>query len=348
MSGKKKLSVALLAVPETTASTIYGMYDLFSSAGRDWGLIETGSPGVSKAAPFVVTTDSAAFRGANGVWIRPDSTFDECPVPDLVCVTDLLVPPGVSIAGQYPEAVEWLARCYDAGATISSACSGAILLAEAGLLNGYEATTHWGYCDSLRKFYPEVEIHESRALVASGDGQRLITAGGGASWYDLALFLIARFLGEEEAMRLARVYLLDWQRVGQLPYASLLRNRQVDDKTIGACQEWIADNYTEPSPVAGMLGKSGLTERTFKRRFTRATGLAPMDYVHTLRLEEAKQILETTSLPIEEIARDVGYEDGSFFRRLFRRKVGITPQDYRKRFGSIRQALRTAELTTRV
>lgn len=348
MNEHKKLSVAMLAVPDATASTIYGMYDLFSSAGRDWGLIETGSPGVSKAVPTVVATDTAAFRGANGVWIRPDTNFDECATPDLICVPELLVAPGVSIAGRYPEAVDWISHCYDEGATISSACSGAILLAEAGLLKGQEATTHWAYSDTLRNFYPDVEIHESRALVASGDGQRLITAGGGTSWYDLALFLIARFLGEEESMRLARLYLLDWQRVGQLPFASLSRIRQVEDKTIGVCQEWIADNYTQPSPVAGMLGKSGLTERTFKRRFVRATGLAPMDYVHTLRLEEAKQMLETTSLPIEDIARDVGYEDGSFFRRLFRRKVGITPQDYRKRFGSIRQALRTAEVTTGV
>jgi transcriptional regulator GlxA family with amidase domain len=127
--------------------------------------------------------------------------------------------------------------------------------------------------------------------------------------------------------------------MGQQPFAALTLARQVEDAVVARCQVWAAENYDHESPVARMVERSGLTERTFKRRFARATGLSPMEYIHTLRLEEAKQMLEASDLPIEAIANEVGYEDASFFGRLFRRKVGLTPAQYRKRFRGLRQAL---------
>jgi transcriptional regulator GlxA family with amidase domain len=153
------------------------------------------------------------------------------------------------------------------------------------------------------------------------------------------LFLIARLVDTEEAMRVARLHLLDWHHVGQQPFASLTRTRQVDDALIAKCQEWIAQHYEKSSPVAAMAALSGLAERSFKRRFEKATGVSPLEYVHTLRLEEAKHALETTDVAVEGVANEVGYEDASFFGRLFRRKVGLTPAQYRKRFRSLRQAL---------
>ncbi len=140
-------------------------------------------------------------------------------------------------------------------------------------------------------------------------------------------------------MHIARIYLLDWHSAGQLPFSAVSRTRQVEDRVISGCQAWIADNYAAPAPVAAMADLSGLPERSFKRRFAKATGMSPIEYVHTLRLEEAKQILETTEDPVEAVANEVGYEDGSFFRRLFRRQVGIAPAEYRKRFGGMRKAL---------
>ena len=104
-------------------------------------------------------------------------------------------------------------------------------------------------------------------------------------------------------------------------------------------QEWAAQHFFEPSPAARMVEQSGLPERTFKRRFKEATGMAPLEYVHALRLEHAKHLLETTPEPVEGIAVDVGYEDAAFFNRLFRRKVRLTPGQYRRRFGGIRAAL---------
>lgn len=166
-------------------------------------------------------------------------------------------------------------------------------------------------------------------------------AGGGTSYLDLALYLIARTVGVEVAMQVARVNLIDWHEVGQQPFARLAPARQSEDAVIGQCQVWIAEHYEEPSPVSAMMQRSGLSERTFKRRFQRATGMAPLEYVHTIRLEEAKQLLETTDQPVERIAREVGYDDAAFFGRLFRRKVRLTPAQYRRRFQRVRTALGT-------
>jgi len=184
-----------------------------------------------------------------------------------------------------------------------------------------------------------VNVCAQRALVVSGEGQRLVMAGGGTSWLDLALYLIARSVGIEAAMQVARINLIDWHQVGQQPYARLARTRQVDDAVIARCQTWIAEHYQEPNPVRNMMLLSGLAERTFKRRFQLATGMSPLEYVHTLRMEEAKQMLESGQQPIEAIANEVGYEDAGYFSRLFRRNVNLTPAQYRRRFGDMRRAI---------
>jgi transcriptional regulator GlxA family with amidase domain len=330
--------VAILAVPESTASTLYGMYEMLESAGRDWGLVTNGVPGDPRIAPVIASAHAGAFRAQNGLWVEPGCTLDECPPPRVVVIPDLQTMPEADLSGRYTVESEWLRRQYAAGASMATACTGALVLAEAGLLDGQDATTHWAYCDAMRAKYPSVRLHPDRALVVSGEG-RLILAGGGSSWQDLALFLIARFVSMEEAMRVARLYLLDWHHVGQQPFAALTRTRQLSDAVIAGCQTWISRHYHEDSPVAAMATLSGLPERTFKRRFTQAIGMPPLEYVHALRLEEAKRLLEMSGLPLDEIASRIGYEDATFLGRLFRRKVGLTPAQYRKRFRALRNAL---------
>jgi len=331
--------VALLAVRESTASTLYGMYEILESAGRDWGWVTDGAAGESALAPLIVSADGRGFRAPNGLRLEPHRALAQCAKPDVVVIPDLLVAPGEDLSGRYERESAWLASRYAAGAVLAAACTGALVLAEAGLLDDQDATTHWAYCSAMAEHYPRVRIHANRALVVSGAQQRLILAGGGTSWHDLALFLVARLVNTEEAMRVARLHLLDWHHVGQQPFATLTRSCQVDDAVIVKSQEWIAQHYDEDAPVAAMVRLSGLTERTFKRRFARATGMSPLEYVLALRLEETKHLLETTQDPIEAVANQVGYEDASFFGRLFKRKVGVTPAQYRKRFQALRTVL---------
>lgn len=333
------LNVAILAVPEITASTVYGMFDLFSSPGRDFQFITSGVAGEQRMRPYIVARHREGFTAANGIWISPHHDFSDCPQPDIVCIPDFYVSPGESVSGLYDAEVAWLKRVHDGGSMLAGACSGAVLLGEAGLLTNCDATTHWGYVSSFTNNYPGVKINLRQSLVLSGEAQRIVTAGGGSSWQDLALYLIARFVGLKEAIEVARVYMLQWHDLGQQPFAALMYFRQTQDAIINKCQEWVAQNYTLPSPVAAMIEVSGLAERTFMRRFAESTGMTPLDYVHAHRLEEAKQMLETGDLPVEAIANEVGYEDTSFFGRLFRRKVGLTPAQYRLRFGSLHRAL---------
>ncbi|MBS9402242.1 helix-turn-helix domain-containing protein [Halomonas sp. TRM85114] len=339
MAEQPDITMALLAVPESTASTLYGMFDLFGAAGRDWELLMHGRVGPSLMRPMIVSRDGRGFRNVHGAWIEPDMALADCPVPTAVCIPDLLVAPGEDLDGRYEPEIDWLLNCQQRHVLLTAACTGALLLAETGLLEGQDATTHWAYCDAMARRHPEIRVHAHRVLVASGEGERLIMAGGGTTWMDLALFLVARLVGVEEAMHLSRLFLIDWHQEGQLPYAALTTSRQVEDAVIARTQVWAAQHYDTHSPVAGMVRLSGLTERSYKRRFKAATGMSPMDYIHTLRLEESKQYLEAGDEPIESVAELVGYADPSFFRRLFSRRVGLTPSHYRRRFRGMRLRL---------
>jgi transcriptional regulator GlxA family with amidase domain len=336
---REPCNVAILTLPEVGASVVFGMYDLFMQAGRDWGMVVEGRPGESLIAPRLVAATREPFAAGNGIVIHPEATLDEAGIPALVCVPELLVPPGESIDGRFGAEIAFLKRCYDSGSVIATACSGALLLAEAGLLDGHDATTHWAYCDIMQRRYPRIRVHAQRALVVTGAEQRLVMAGGGTTWLDLSLYLISRFASIETAMQVARLNLIDWHTMGQQPFARLASTRQTEDAVIARCQQWIAQNYPVAQPVAQMTRLSGLAERSFARRFQQATGMAPLEYVHTLRLEEAKQMLEAGNEAIEAVANEVGYEDAAFFSRLFRRKVGLTPVQYRRRFGDLRRSI---------
>jgi transcriptional regulator GlxA family with amidase domain len=330
--------IAILAMPEATASVVYGMLDLFCSAGKDWKLVTDGEPGEPVVDAEIVAKTSEPLKVANGALLRPRRAFGP-DLYDVVCVPEFAVAPQGDVTGRFDEEIGWLQRQHAAGAILATACSGAVLLAAAGLLDGHEATTHWAYCDALEQRYPAVRVHRERALVVSGVGQRLVMAGGGTSWLDLALYLLARTVSVESAMQVAKLNLIDWHSVGQQPFARLVGTRQAEDALIAKCQEWIAKRPNVEAPVASLVRLSGLPERTFKRRFQKAVGMPPLEYVHALRLEDAKQLLETSEDTLDRVAERVGYEDATFFSRLFRRKVGLTPAEYRRRFGALRGAL---------
>jgi transcriptional regulator GlxA family with amidase domain len=331
-------SIAILALPEVTASVVYGMLDLFCSAGRDWRLVTHGEPGTPAVRAEIVAARAGSLDVANGAVVRAERAFGE-QTYDIVCIPELAIAPNSELAGRFSDEIAWIVRQHAAGAIIATACSGAVLLAAAGLLDGQDATTHWAYCDALERRYPTIRVHRERALVAAGVGQRLVMAGGGTTWLDLALYLLSRAVDLETAMQVAKLNLIDWHAVGQQPYARLVSSRQVDDQVILRCQEWIAKRPTVDAPVASMARLSGLPERTFKRRFRKAAGMTPLEYVHAIRLEEAKTLLETTDETLDKLAERVGYVDATFFSRLFRRSVGLTPAQYRRRFSALRTAL---------
>jgi transcriptional regulator GlxA family with amidase domain len=280
--------------------------------------------------PSLVARQDGSFRSSTGLQVTPEQGLEtEC--ADVVVICDIHLDPDETPEGRWRDEIEWVHRHIDAGALVCSTCSGSVLLAEAGLLDGADAASHWSMADLFRDRYPAVRFRPERILCDSGRGGQLITTGGASAWQDLALYLIARFCGAEEAARVARLFLLGDRGYGQLPFASMARPRQHSDAVISRIQAWLVDNYAAPTPVSAMVERSGLSVRSFKRRFSAATGYTPVEYVQALRIEEAKQMLETETASIEEVSASVGYEDPTFFRRLFKRRAGVTPAQYRQR-----------------
>lgn len=317
------LTIAILSLPESGTMAPYGLHEVLGEAGR-------GPAALRSLRPTLVAAEAGSFETGTGVRVTPQRGLTGG-IADIVVICDIHLEAGMSPEGRWPEEIAWVRRHMEADALVCSACSGAVLLAEAGLLDGAEAASHWIMADLFRDRYPAVTFRPERILCDSGRAGRLITTGGASSWQDLALYLIGRFCGAEEATRIARLFLLGDRGQGQLPFAAMARPRQHDNAVIADVQTWLADNYATPNPVTAMVARSGLAERTFKRQFKAATGYAPVDYVQSMRIEEAKQMLETEPTAIEEIAVAVGYEDPTFFRKLFRRRVGVTPAQYRQR-----------------
>ena len=148
----------------------------------------------------------------------------------------------------------------------------------------------------------------------------------------MVLYLIARYAGAAAAQEVARLYALQWHHDGLAPYIVFEGRTDHGDAEIADAQKWLADHFSVAAPVEEMIKRSRLAERTFKRRFVQATGVAPLTYVQRLRIEDAKRRLEQTADPVDEISWRVGYEDPAFFRRLFKRTTGLAPGAYRKRF----------------
>jgi transcriptional regulator GlxA family with amidase domain len=330
MRSGRSVRVSLVAIPEVVPSTLIGLHDALSVAGMVPGV----DPAVGRA-PFsvrIVGDAPGALRCSTGVPVAVEQAYDTVTTTDIVLVPSVLPDHGRWRVGEHAGLVAWIARMHAGGALVVSACSGLFAIAETGLFDGREATIHHDYASQFRGLFPRVTLHPEKVLVVTGERSDLITSGASTSWHDLALYLIARHAGATTAQAIARFYAFQWHRDGLAPYAVFAPSLDHGDAVIADVQRWIAADPSIGAPVEEMRTRSGLAPRTFVRRFTNATALTPIEYVQRLRLEEAKRRLERTDTPVEQVAWAVGYEDPAAFRRLFRRIVGITPGEYRRRF----------------
>jgi transcriptional regulator GlxA family with amidase domain len=320
--------VSIVVFRECDPSIIYGVFDTLWAAGRFF----KNPPGEPLFEPRIVAAEHGPLELITGVSIIPQDSIDDVEQTDIVFVPNPVVLTPEELHALDRRIIDWVAKMHDMGALICSACGGSLVLAAAGLLSGRETTTHWSHVPVFRQEFPDVRLHEDRILVQTGDGHNIISCGGASSWQDLALLLIARYGSGEEAIRISRFFLYQWHRDGQLPYASMAVNVVHGDAVVLKCQTWLAEYYDQPDVVAEVARISGLPKRTFDRRFKAATGYSPLAYIQALRIEEAKQMLETDSASVDAIGREVGYEDAASFRRLFRRLAGMPPGDYRRKF----------------
>jgi transcriptional regulator GlxA family with amidase domain len=330
-ASKDTLHVSLVAIPEAMASTLSGIYDALNSVH----LIARFSGAALDKPPFaveIVGEKATSLQLASGLPLPVQRAVADIRRTDIVIVPSLLVPGGDWTIGRYPSLVSWLKEMHRTGATLCSACSGIFLIAEAGLFDRRDATIHWSYANGFRKVFPDIRVHPEKVLVTAGARGELITSGASTSWHDLALHLIAKHAGAAAAHAVIKFLALQSHQDSLAPYVVFEAPRDHGDAVIAEIQDWLQTHFSVANPIEEMVRRSGLPERSFKRRFTKATGYAPITYVQRLRVEEAKRRLERTRNSADDISWQVGYEDPAFFRRLFRRVTQLSPSAYRRKF----------------
>jgi len=320
--------VVILAADNCVLSTIAAPMDMFLQAGVLWN-ITVGKKPRPEFEVKIVTADGQAITALNNVTIAP-----VCSMHDITEV-DLIVIPSQGFfydveSDTHKEKVVWLTEWYEKGVDLAAICAGAFTLASTGLLNGRKATTHWGLANQFRKLFPEVDLRTD-CMVTEED--RLFCGGGITADLSLSLHLIEKYCGREVALQGSRCMLVDMDRTSQAPFSVFLPNKEHEDEEILQAQEWIEENYKESIKMEMLAENAGISQRQFNRRFKSATGETAVKYLQYTRVEAAKILLVTTNKSFDDISPIVGYENVSFLRRVFRSSTGITPVEFRRKFG---------------
>ena len=275
----------------------------------------------------IVAVDQGPMRAMGGIQILADGGLEQ-----LKDARTIVIPGWRSRTEAPPEQLlEALRQAHAEGARIVSICSGVFVLAASGLLNGLGATTHWRYTDELASRYPSISVDPDVLYVDSG---QLITSAGSAAGIDACLHLVARDFGAQVANSVARRLVTPPQRSGgqaQFIPAPLSRTPRND---LSGVMQWARERLHEPLDVKQLASRAAMSERTFLRHFSEATGLPPKSWLQHERLARARELLESTTLSSEHIAEMCGYRSVESFRVAFRGTVGVPPSRYRERFGA--------------
>jgi transcriptional regulator GlxA family with amidase domain len=313
------LEIGLLHYPGAQVAALYGLTDLFTLANR--------------RADAQAEHEGPRLRVCH--W-QPEASgiacvFDTHPSPAHKPAF-LLLPPalGDPITPEVAAPlVPWLRAHHSEGTVLASVCAGAFVLAETGLLAGRRATTHWVYAAAFTARFPDVRVEIDKLVLDDGD---LLTAGGLMAWTDLGLTLVGRILGADLMLEVARYLLVDPPGRDQRAYAAFSPRLDHGDGAIVKAQQALHRSGGRGGTTQSLAAEAGLEERTFLRRFQKATGLTPTEYRQHIRIARARAQLERSALTIDQIAWEVGYEDPGAFRKIFHKILGLTPGEYRQRF----------------
>lgn len=319
--------VTVLLLNDNYASTALGPIEVFHSAGQLWNTLRGDDPDPR----FHVTVASLTGKGVSspyGVRLSAKASIAD------VDRTDLIIVPasGLDLDAQlkrHAQMLPWLREWHRKGAYVAGICSGAAYLAEAGLLDGRQATTHWAVAERYALRYPRVHWRTDMFIT---EDDRVLCSGGVYAAIDLSLYLVEKFCGHEIALQCAKALLVDMPRTYQSGYAILPLSRSHSDDSIRAIEEYIQQHFSRELSIERLAERAHMSPRTFIRRFKAATGRLPGHYVQMSRMNAAKEMLEEGSRSVQAISSAVGYDDIAFFRKLFRRSTGMTPAEYRGKF----------------
>lgn len=306
--------IAVLALPGLQTLDVAGPVEVFHAAGGY--AVEVLAPGGGSVA-----TSSGLSLGA-------------APLPARVggarVLDTLIVAGGEGTRDPGPEALAYVRAAAPRARRVASVCTGAFVLAAAGVLDGRRATTHWAWCDALARRHPAVTVDPEPIWVRDGN---VWTSAGVTAGIDLALALVADDRGSDVALRVARELVVFLQRPGgQAQFSAGLAARPAAKLPLRELQGWVADHLGDDLSVARLAERAQMSERSFQRAFRRDTGATPAAYVEGLRVERACMVLESTATPVEAVAVECGFGSVETLRRAFHRRLGVGPAAYRSRF----------------
>ena len=318
--------VTILGLTGSSGTMITGPFDIFYYAGRMWNDIL----GI-KMSPFftveIVNSASKPIPCEGGYTIHPHRDMHEINKTELILIPSL----NEETMKYHEDAIPWLLKHYNRGTHIAAMCTGTFLLAGTGLLDHKTATTHWGYTDLFIEMFPNVNLKPERLITDEGD---LYCCGASNACFDLSLYLVEKLVGREIALQTAKVFICDMNRINQSEWAIFRFQKRHKDDSIRNAQEFMEKNYAEIKSVDDLAGKVGMSRRAFERRFKAATGDTPLKYLQRIRVEAAKRMIETQKSSFDEITYQVGYDNSSYFRKIFTKLCNMTPKLYRLKWGS--------------
>jgi len=322
------MKVYILGLDQSLASSITNLMDVLSMSNE----IDTDEKNHRPRIKFdirLASVDGKPVQCQHNTLLTPHCSFDNIKKPEMI-----ILPAFMNIDSsirKHKKLVKWLIGQYDGGTVIGSICTGVFLLAKTGLLDGKSATTHYTAVEYFKKLYPKVNMIPDQMITDEGN---ILCSGGASSSEDLALYLIQKYVGDRVAVKCAKLFVRDFCRTSQAPYFEFKANKLHNDEQILLCQEWLEKNHKENITIKKLPEIAHMSQRTFERRFKKATGDTPLLYLQKIRVTSAKALLETTNQSFDEIAYKVGYNNCGAFRKIFVRNTNLLPSEYRNKFNS--------------
>ena len=329
-SSRSPLRVAVLAYPGVNSLDVIGTLQVFASATRYMDrFLPARDPGPRRAYRTEILAPAAGpIPTSTGFDLIAARGIDDVS-PDL---DTLLIAGGDGHEALMDDQrlLDWLRRIGPGARRFGSVCTGAFLLAAAGLLEGRRATTHWRQCDRLAREYPAITVEPDALHIKDG---AIYTSAGVTAGMDLALALLEEDCGRRIALATAREMVLFLKRPGgQSQFSTHLEAQATQTDTLRDLRDWVLANLSETLTVEALAGRAAMSPRNFARVFTRQAGATPAKFVERARLEAARRALEETLRPLTQISRECGFGHTETMRRIFLRYLNVAPHDYRRRF----------------
>ncbi len=320
----KHISIVVPNGEGNNLSSIVGAYKIFMKANSYW--IQRGNAQVFNIQLVGISQKVSFYDGLFNV--NPHLDISQIDQTNLIIIPSLNHHYEKGIKDNLP-LISWIQKQYRNGAEIASICTGAFLLASAGLLDGKKCSTHWSAADSFRNMFPKVNIQADQLIT---DEYGIYTNGGAYSFLNLILYLVEKYFDRQTAVFCAKVFQIDIDRNTQSEFTIFTGQKQHEDEMVREAQAFIESNLNGKYSIDYLSGKFAVGRRTFDRRFIKATGNTPIEYSQRVKIESAKKAFETTRKNINEVMYDVGYSDSKAFREVFRKITGLSPLEYRNKY----------------